>query len=126
MSRLHLYFSIWIVVFVSMSWNIAESVVLLLCIPVVSLRCPVHIQYDADNAYEFVCVCFLQANTTFEELERLQKIGKVWEEVGPQLWEFFQNSVQMNMIRVTYLFLFISYTHAHTPPFIPSHATLFQ
>uniref|UniRef100_A0A672P7E8 ATP binding cassette subfamily A member 4 n=1 Tax=Sinocyclocheilus grahami TaxID=75366 RepID=A0A672P7E8_SINGR len=43
------------------------------------------------------------ANTTFEELERLQKMGKVWEEVGPQLWEFFQNSVQMNMIRVMYL-----------------------
>uniref|UniRef100_A0A672P8F1 ATP binding cassette subfamily A member 4 n=1 Tax=Sinocyclocheilus grahami TaxID=75366 RepID=A0A672P8F1_SINGR len=41
------------------------------------------------------------ANTTFEELERLQKMGKVWEEVGPQLWEFFQNSVQMNMIRDT-------------------------
>uniref|UniRef100_A0A8C1ZZC4 P-type phospholipid transporter n=1 Tax=Cyprinus carpio TaxID=7962 RepID=A0A8C1ZZC4_CYPCA len=61
------------------------------------------------------------ANITFEELERLQKMGKVWEEVGPQLWEFFQNSVQMNMIRVTYLFLFISYTHTHTPPFIPSH-----
>uniref|UniRef100_A0A8C1ZZ12 P-type phospholipid transporter n=1 Tax=Cyprinus carpio TaxID=7962 RepID=A0A8C1ZZ12_CYPCA len=61
------------------------------------------------------------ANTTFEELERLQKIGKVWEEVGPQLWEFFQNSVQMNMIRVMYLFLFISYTHAHTPLFVPSH-----
>uniref|UniRef100_A0A8C2DLY5 ATP-binding cassette, sub-family A (ABC1), member 4b n=1 Tax=Cyprinus carpio TaxID=7962 RepID=A0A8C2DLY5_CYPCA len=41
------------------------------------------------------------ANITFEELERLQKMGKVWEEVGPQLWEFFQNSVQMNMIRDT-------------------------
>uniref|UniRef100_A0A9J7X2I4 P-type phospholipid transporter n=1 Tax=Cyprinus carpio carpio TaxID=630221 RepID=A0A9J7X2I4_CYPCA len=41
------------------------------------------------------------ANITFEELERLQKMGKVWEELGPQLWEFFQNSVQMNMIRDT-------------------------
>ncbi|XP_067219926.1 retinal-specific phospholipid-transporting ATPase ABCA4 isoform X2 [Chanodichthys erythropterus] len=41
------------------------------------------------------------ANTTFEELERLKKMAKVWEEVGPQLWEFFQNSVQMNMIRDT-------------------------
>ncbi|XP_051984470.1 retinal-specific phospholipid-transporting ATPase ABCA4-like [Xyrauchen texanus] len=41
------------------------------------------------------------ANTTFEELERLHKMGKVWEEVGPQLWEFFQSSVQMNMIRDT-------------------------
>uniref|UniRef100_A0AAR2JJ54 P-type phospholipid transporter n=1 Tax=Pygocentrus nattereri TaxID=42514 RepID=A0AAR2JJ54_PYGNA len=40
------------------------------------------------------------ANTTFEELERLMNILKVWEEVGPQLWQFFQDSVQMNMIRV--------------------------
>ncbi|XP_057190130.1 LOW QUALITY PROTEIN: retinal-specific phospholipid-transporting ATPase ABCA4 [Triplophysa rosa] len=41
------------------------------------------------------------ANTTFEELERLLKMGRAWEEVGPQLWDFFQNSVQMNMIRDT-------------------------
>uniref|UniRef100_A0A096MH45 P-type phospholipid transporter n=1 Tax=Poecilia formosa TaxID=48698 RepID=A0A096MH45_POEFO len=42
-----------------------------------------------------------QANTTFEELERLQNMAKAWEEVGPQLWAFFNNSVQMNMIRDT-------------------------
>uniref|UniRef100_A0A3Q1JG90 P-type phospholipid transporter n=1 Tax=Anabas testudineus TaxID=64144 RepID=A0A3Q1JG90_ANATE len=41
------------------------------------------------------------ANTTFEELERLQNMAKAWEEVGPQLWTFFYNSVQMNMIRDT-------------------------
>ncbi|KAL4635920.1 retinal-specific ATP-binding cassette transporter-like [Arapaima gigas] len=41
------------------------------------------------------------ANTTFEELERLQNMGKAWEEVGPQLWNFFQSGVQMNMIRDT-------------------------
>ncbi|XP_030607370.1 retinal-specific phospholipid-transporting ATPase ABCA4-like [Archocentrus centrarchus] len=41
------------------------------------------------------------ANTTFEELERLQNMAKAWEEVGPQLWAFFQSSVQMNMIRDT-------------------------
>ncbi|XP_007564272.1 retinal-specific ATP-binding cassette transporter isoform X1 [Poecilia formosa] len=41
------------------------------------------------------------ANTTFEELERLQNMAKAWEEVGPQLWAFFNNSVQMNMIRDT-------------------------
>ncbi|XP_030259953.1 retinal-specific phospholipid-transporting ATPase ABCA4-like isoform X2 [Sparus aurata] len=41
------------------------------------------------------------ANTTFEELERLQNMAKAWEELGPQLWAFFQNSVQMNMIRDT-------------------------
>nr|XP_046264870.1 retinal-specific phospholipid-transporting ATPase ABCA4-like [Scatophagus argus]XP_046264871.1 retinal-specific phospholipid-transporting ATPase ABCA4-like [Scatophagus argus] len=41
------------------------------------------------------------ANTTFEELERLKNLAKAWEELGPQLWTFFHNSVQMNMIRDT-------------------------
>uniref|UniRef100_A0A3P8X8L1 P-type phospholipid transporter n=1 Tax=Esox lucius TaxID=8010 RepID=A0A3P8X8L1_ESOLU len=39
------------------------------------------------------------ANTTFEELERLRTMGRAWEEVSPQVWDFFQDSVQMNMIR---------------------------
>ncbi|XP_036410765.1 retinal-specific phospholipid-transporting ATPase ABCA4-like [Megalops cyprinoides] len=42
-----------------------------------------------------------KANTTFEELERLRDMGKAWEEVGPQVWDFFQSGVQMNMIRET-------------------------
>jgi len=29
-------------------------------------------------------------------------LTKAWEEVGPQMWYFFQNSLQMNMIRVCY------------------------
>ncbi|XP_008072801.1 retinal-specific ATP-binding cassette transporter [Carlito syrichta] len=41
------------------------------------------------------------ANSTFEELERLRKVVKAWEEVGPQIWHFFDNSTQMNMIRDT-------------------------
>uniref|UniRef100_A0A3Q3JX75 P-type phospholipid transporter n=1 Tax=Monopterus albus TaxID=43700 RepID=A0A3Q3JX75_MONAL len=41
------------------------------------------------------------ANTTFEQLERLQNMAKAWEEVGPQLWAFFHNSVQMNIVRDT-------------------------
>ncbi|KAI9544411.1 hypothetical protein NQZ68_001284 [Dissostichus eleginoides] len=41
------------------------------------------------------------ANTTFEELERLQNMARAWGELGPQLWAFFNNSVQMNMIRDT-------------------------
>lgn len=47
-----------------------------------------------------VYACVFQANTTFEELERLQNMAKAWEELGPQLWTFFNNSLQMNMIRV--------------------------
>lgn len=42
----------------------------------------------------------LQANTTFEELERLRTMGKAWEEVAPQIWAFFQNGIQVKMIRV--------------------------
>ncbi|XP_019386627.1 PREDICTED: retinal-specific ATP-binding cassette transporter [Crocodylus porosus] len=41
------------------------------------------------------------ANSTFEELGRLRLLTKAWEEVGPQLWHFFQDSQQLNMIRDT-------------------------
>ncbi|XP_056155293.1 retinal-specific phospholipid-transporting ATPase ABCA4-like [Lampris incognitus] len=39
------------------------------------------------------------ANTTFEELERLRNMGRAWEEVAPQLWAFFQDGVQISMLR---------------------------
>uniref|UniRef100_A0A672SD77 Retinal-specific ATP-binding cassette transporter-like n=1 Tax=Sinocyclocheilus grahami TaxID=75366 RepID=A0A672SD77_SINGR len=39
------------------------------------------------------------ANSTFEELERLRNMGRAWEEVGPQVWSFFQDGVQLNMLR---------------------------
>ncbi|XP_058488295.1 retinal-specific phospholipid-transporting ATPase ABCA4a isoform X2 [Solea solea] len=41
------------------------------------------------------------ANTTFEELERLRTMGKAWEEVAPQIWAFFQDGIQVKMIRDT-------------------------
>uniref|UniRef100_A0A3P8PZK9 P-type phospholipid transporter n=1 Tax=Astatotilapia calliptera TaxID=8154 RepID=A0A3P8PZK9_ASTCA len=41
------------------------------------------------------------ANTTFEELERLRTMGKAWEEVAPQIWAFFQDGVQVKMVRDT-------------------------
>uniref|UniRef100_A0A8D2ZG77 P-type phospholipid transporter n=1 Tax=Scophthalmus maximus TaxID=52904 RepID=A0A8D2ZG77_SCOMX len=41
------------------------------------------------------------ANTTFEELERLRTMGKAWAEVAPQIWAFFQDGVQVKMIRDT-------------------------
>uniref|UniRef100_UPI001A9D739E retinal-specific phospholipid-transporting ATPase ABCA4 n=1 Tax=Ictidomys tridecemlineatus TaxID=43179 RepID=UPI001A9D739E len=41
------------------------------------------------------------ANSTFEELARLRKLVKAWEEVGPQIWYFFESSTQMTMIRDT-------------------------
>ncbi|XP_023383901.1 retinal-specific ATP-binding cassette transporter [Pteropus vampyrus] len=41
------------------------------------------------------------ANSTFEELERVRKLVKAWEEVGPQIWYFFDKSTQMTTIRDT-------------------------
>ncbi|XP_057573896.1 retinal-specific phospholipid-transporting ATPase ABCA4 [Hippopotamus amphibius kiboko] len=41
------------------------------------------------------------ANSTFEELARVRKLVKAWEEVGPQIWYFFDKSTQMTMIRDT-------------------------
>ncbi|XP_052036865.1 retinal-specific phospholipid-transporting ATPase ABCA4 [Apodemus sylvaticus] len=41
------------------------------------------------------------ANSTFEELDRVRKLVKAWEEVGPQIWHFFEKSTQMTMIRDT-------------------------
>ncbi|XP_026527510.1 retinal-specific ATP-binding cassette transporter [Notechis scutatus] len=41
------------------------------------------------------------ANSTFEQLERLTFLTKAWKEMGPQLWNFFNDGVQMNMIRDT-------------------------
>uniref|UniRef100_A0A4W3HJI7 ATP-binding cassette, sub-family A (ABC1), member 4a n=1 Tax=Callorhinchus milii TaxID=7868 RepID=A0A4W3HJI7_CALMI len=42
-----------------------------------------------------------KANGTFEELHRLKQMGKAWQEIRTQLWKFFQDGVQMNMIRDT-------------------------
>uniref|UniRef100_A0A8C4I740 P-type phospholipid transporter n=1 Tax=Dicentrarchus labrax TaxID=13489 RepID=A0A8C4I740_DICLA len=48
------------------------------------------------------------ANTTFEELERLRTMGKAWEEVAPQIWAFFQDGVQVRMIRCVILDKFVA------------------
>nr|XP_057916447.1 retinal-specific phospholipid-transporting ATPase ABCA4a [Doryrhamphus excisus] len=42
------------------------------------------------------------ANSTFEELQRLKTMGRAWEEVAPQVWAFFQHGVQVKMIRDTF------------------------
>lgn len=60
-----------------------------------------YLYLNASELCKFVYLCvFIQANTTFEELERLKNMGRAWEEVGPQVWSFFQDGVQMNMLRV--------------------------
>ncbi|KAL1772572.1 retinal-specific ATP-binding cassette transporter [Sigmodon hispidus] len=41
------------------------------------------------------------ANSTFEELDRVRKLVRAWGEVGPQIRYFFEKSTQMTMIRDT-------------------------
>ncbi|XP_054620920.1 retinal-specific phospholipid-transporting ATPase ABCA4a isoform X2 [Dunckerocampus dactyliophorus] len=42
------------------------------------------------------------ANSTFEELQRFKTMGRAWEEVAPQIWAFFQDGVQVKMMRDTF------------------------
>ncbi|KAM8882220.1 retinal-specific phospholipid-transporting ATPase ABCA4a isoform 2-T2 [Synchiropus picturatus] len=58
-----------------------------------------HILYAPDSPA--VRRIIKNANTTFEELERLRVMGKAWEEVAPQIWSFFQDGIQVKMIRDT-------------------------
>ncbi|XP_061620276.1 phospholipid-transporting ATPase ABCA1-like isoform X1 [Phyllopteryx taeniolatus] len=40
-----------------------------------------------------------EANSTFSALATLKEIADTWDELGPRVWEFFQNSPQVNTIR---------------------------
>ncbi|KAG7243353.1 hypothetical protein INR49_011809 [Caranx melampygus] len=40
-----------------------------------------------------------EANATFNALAMLKELADSWEEVGPRIWDFLQNSPQVNAIR---------------------------
>ncbi|XP_067379656.1 phospholipid-transporting ATPase ABCA1-like isoform X3 [Channa argus] len=40
-----------------------------------------------------------EANTTFNALAKLKELADLWDELGPWVWDFFQNSSQVNTIR---------------------------
>uniref|UniRef100_S4RNY3 Uncharacterized protein n=1 Tax=Petromyzon marinus TaxID=7757 RepID=S4RNY3_PETMA len=44
-----------------------------------------------------------QANTTFEALAMLGRMGVAWDTVSPALFNFFTNSSEMQLLRVTRL-----------------------
>uniref|UniRef100_A0A3Q2YND9 P-type phospholipid transporter n=1 Tax=Hippocampus comes TaxID=109280 RepID=A0A3Q2YND9_HIPCM len=41
-----------------------------------------------------------EANNTFNALAMLKEMADAWDELGPRVWDFFQNSQQVNAIRV--------------------------
>uniref|UniRef100_A0A7N6B056 P-type phospholipid transporter n=1 Tax=Anabas testudineus TaxID=64144 RepID=A0A7N6B056_ANATE len=40
-----------------------------------------------------------EANSTFNALAKLKEIADLWDELGPRVWDFFQNGSQVNTIR---------------------------
>lgn len=43
-----------------------------------------------------------QANSTFNALAKIKEITDLWDELGPRVWDFLQNSSQVNTIRVRF------------------------
>uniref|UniRef100_A0A8D3AFE0 P-type phospholipid transporter n=1 Tax=Scophthalmus maximus TaxID=52904 RepID=A0A8D3AFE0_SCOMX len=41
----------------------------------------------------------LMANSTFNALAKIKEITDLWDELGPRVWDFLQNSSQVNTIR---------------------------
>uniref|UniRef100_A0A8D3D687 ABC transporter domain-containing protein n=1 Tax=Scophthalmus maximus TaxID=52904 RepID=A0A8D3D687_SCOMX len=44
----------------------------------------------------------LMANSTFNALAKIKEITDLWDELGPRVWDFLQNSSQVNTIRVRF------------------------
>uniref|UniRef100_A0A667YE17 P-type phospholipid transporter n=1 Tax=Myripristis murdjan TaxID=586833 RepID=A0A667YE17_9TELE len=43
-----------------------------------------------------------EANRTFNALAMLRELADFWDELGPRVWDFFQNSNQINALRVRF------------------------
>lgn len=44
-------------------------------------------------------------NRTFQELGVFRDLGGMWEEISPKIWTFMESSQEMDLIRVSMLFL---------------------
>lgn len=42
-----------------------------------------------------------QANATFDALGRLRELVELWDELGPRVWDFFQDGPQVEALRVS-------------------------
>jgi len=47
----------------------------------------------------------LQVNRTFQELGVIRDLGGMWEEMSPKVWDFLEDSKEMNFLRVRRLLL---------------------
>lgn len=58
-----------------------------------------------------VHLCCLQVNRTFQELGVFRDLGGMWEEMRPKVWDFMENSEQMDLIRVTVCFRLLLFSY---------------
>ncbi len=61
----------------------------------------------------------LQVNKTFQELGVLRDLGGMWEEVRPKIWNFMENSEEMDLVRVSVD------TRSHTHTYVRAMCSLF-
>ena len=47
-----------------------------------------------------VFLFLFQANSTFTTLATLKELADSWDELGPRVWDFLQDSPQVNALRV--------------------------
>lgn len=45
-------------------------------------------------------LCLLKVNKTFEELQILQDLNKAWKDVGPQIKNYMESSVEIQLLQV--------------------------
>lgn len=50
--------------------------------------------------YCFFSRLLFQANSTFNALAKLKELADLWDELGPRVWDFLQDSPQVNAMRV--------------------------
>lgn len=50
---------------------------------------------------EHLFMCASQVNKTFQELGVLRDLGGMWEEMRPKIWNFMENSEEMDLVRVS-------------------------
>lgn len=48
-----------------------------------------------------VSVCVFQVNKTFQEFGVLRDLGGMWDEMRPKIWNFMENSEEMDLVRVS-------------------------
>lgn len=65
----------------------------------IPIKIPIRVTREALNKNDPWWV--FQVNKTFQELGVLRDLGGMWEEMRPKIWNFMENSEEMDLVRVS-------------------------